>query len=251
MSKREIALVSVAGSAIGRAVSLILAARGARVGVLDLSRENAEETVDLVEEAGGTATPLAADLSSLENLASAIGSFAHSGEGLATVIAAAGVARGGLVHRMSEAAWDHVININLKGTFLLARQTLPLLQRRGGGSFVAVSSDAGVMGTVAYGAYCASKHGVIGLVKAMALDHGRQGIRSNVVCPGFVTHRWRSASSPRPLLEPAPPSRRPFPWAALRRPRRWPRSSLIYPLARPPTPMAASIWSTGAAAPVI
>ncbi|MBN9235774.1 hypothetical protein QV13_07210 [Mesorhizobium hungaricum] len=186
MSTREIALVSGAGSGIGRAVSLVLAARGAHVGVLDLSRENAEETVALVDEAGGTATPLAADVSNLESLASAIDSFAHSGEGLDTVIAAAGVARGGLIQRMSEAAWDHVIDVNLKGTFLLARQTLPLLQRRGGGAFVAVSSDAGVMGSVAYGAYCASKHGVIGLVKAMALDHGREGIRSNVVCPGFV-----------------------------------------------------------------
>ncbi|WP_024927569.1 MULTISPECIES: SDR family NAD(P)-dependent oxidoreductase [unclassified Mesorhizobium] len=186
MMMSEIALVSGAGSGIGRAVSLILAARGAHVGVLDLSRESAQETVQLVEDAGGKATPLAADVSNLEGLASAINAFAQAGEGLDTVIAAAGVARGGLIQHMSEAAWDHVIDVNLKGTFLLARQTLPLLQRRGGGSFVAVSSDAGVMGSVAYGAYCASKHGVIGLVKAMALDHGREGIRSNVVCPGFV-----------------------------------------------------------------
>lgn len=90
------------------------------------------------------------------------------------------------MHRMSEAAWDHVINVNLKGTFLLARAGIPLLQQRGGGAFVAVSSDAGVMGSVAYGAYCASKHGVIGLLKAMAMDYGSQSIRCNVVCPGFV-----------------------------------------------------------------
>lgn len=157
-------------------------------------------------------------MSNLESLASAIDSFAHSGEGLDTVIAAAGVARGGLIQRMSEAAWDHVIDVNLKGTFLLARQTLPLLQRRGGGAFVAVSSDAGVMGSVAYGAYCASKHGVIGLVKAMALDHGREGIRSNVVCPGFV-----DTPMAQRIFSKAPPGTRAafekaVPWAALQRP---------------------------------
>jgi NAD(P)-dependent dehydrogenase (short-subunit alcohol dehydrogenase family) len=193
MSKPEIALVSGAGSGIGHAVSLILAARGAYVSVLDLSRESAQETVGLVEEAGGKATPLAPDVSNLEILAAAMDSFAQAGEGLDTVVAAAGVARGGLIQRMSEVAWDHVIDVNLKGTFLLARQKLPLLQRRGGGSFVTVSSDAGVMGSVAYGAYCASKHGVIGLVKAMALDHGREGIRSNVVCTVLWTHGWQRA----------------------------------------------------------
>lgn len=186
MSKPKVALVSGAGSGIGRAVSLTLAARGAHIGVLDLSRESAEETVGLVREAGGSATTLLADVTSLDNLVAAVDSFAAAAEGLDTVVAAAGVARGGLVHRMSEAVWDHIIDVNLKGTFLLARQSIPLLQRRGGGTFVAVSSDAGVMGSVAYGAYCASKHGVIGLVKAMALDYGREGIRSNVVCPGFV-----------------------------------------------------------------
>jgi meso-butanediol dehydrogenase/(S,S)-butanediol dehydrogenase/diacetyl reductase len=216
MSKPEIALVSGAGSGIGHAVSLILAARGAYVSVLDLSRESAQETVGLVEEAGGKATPLAPDVSNLEILAAAMDSFAQAGEGLDTVVAAAGVARGGLIQRMSEVAWDHVIDVNLKGTLLLlARQTLPLLQRRAGGSFVAVSSDAGVMGSVAYGAYCASKHGVIGLVKAMALDHGREGIRSNVVCTGFVDTPMAARISRRLLLAPARRSKRPFQRAGL------------------------------------
>lgn len=219
MIQSEIALVSGAGSGIGRAVSLILAARGAHVGVLDLSRESAQEAVGLVEEAGGKATTLAVDVSNMVSGASAIASFTPAGEGLGTVIAAAGVARGGQIQRMSEAAWDHVIGVNRKGTFLLARQTLPLLQRCSGGSFVAVSSDAGVMGSVPCGANCASKHGVIGLVKAMALDHGREGIRSNVVCLGFVDtpmaarifdkaspwnpHRFRKSGSNGPVCRAA------------------------------------------------
>ena len=182
----EVALVSGAGSGIGRAVALRLAGRGATIGVLDRDPVGAKETVALVKQAGGTAEALIADVSSLAEVDAAVADFAAVAEGIDTIVAAAGVARGGLVHRMSETAWDQIIDVNLKGTFLLAHAGIPLLQKRGGGAFVAVSSDAGVMGSVAYGAYCASKHGVIGLVKAMALDYGRQGIRCNVVCPGFV-----------------------------------------------------------------
>jgi NAD(P)-dependent dehydrogenase (short-subunit alcohol dehydrogenase family) len=78
------------------------------------------------------------------------------------------------------------IAVNLTGTFLLARHTIPQLIKRGGGSFVAISSDAGVQGASGYAAYCASKHGVNGLIRCLALDHGRAGVRSNAVCPGFV-----------------------------------------------------------------
>lgn len=183
---REIALVSGAGSGIGRAVALRLAERGATIGILDRDRGGAEETADLVKQMGGKAEALIADVSSMREMDAAVTAFAAGAKGIDTLVAAAGVARGGLVHRMSETAWDQVIDVNLKGTFLLARAGIPLLQKRGGGAFVAISSDAGIMGSVAYGAYCASKHGVIGLVKAMALDYGAQGIRCNVVCPGFV-----------------------------------------------------------------
>lgn len=183
---KEVALVSGGGSGIGRAVALRLASRGAVVGVLDCDQAGANATVDLIVQAGGVAEVLVADVTRMGEVDVAVNGFAAAADGIDTLVAAAGVARGGLVHRMSEAAWDHVINVNLKGTFLLARAGIPLLQQRGGGAFVAVSSDAGVMGSVAYGAYCASKHGVIGLLKAMAMDYGSQSIRCNVVCPGFV-----------------------------------------------------------------
>lgn len=186
MANKEVALISGGGSGIGRAVALRLAARAAIVGILDRDEIAARETAALVTQAGGKAEVLVADVSRLAEVEAAMASFDAGVDGVDTIVAAAGIARGGLVHRMSEAAWDQVIGVNLKGTFLLARIGIPLLQKRGGGAFVAISSDAGIMGSIAYGAYCASKHGVIGLVKAMALDYGGQGIRSNVVCPGFV-----------------------------------------------------------------
>lgn len=186
MSAGEVAIVSGGGSGIGRAVALRLAARGAEVGVIDIDAEGAARTVALVQEAGGQATALVADVVSSDAVLAAIHGFEAAARGVDTVVAAAGIAKGGLVERMSEESWDQVVGVNLKGVFLLARHAIPFLRRRGGGAFVAVSSDAGVMGAVAYGAYCASKHGVIGLIKAMALDHGGEGIRCNVVCPGFV-----------------------------------------------------------------
>lgn len=186
MSAGEVAIVSGGGSGIGRAVALRLAARGAEVGVIDIDAQGAARTVALVQEAGGQATALVADVASTDAVLAAIHGFEAATQGVDTVVAAAGIAKGGLVERMSEESWDEVVGVNLKGVFLLAKHAIPLLRRRGGGAFVAVSSDAGVMGAVAYGAYCASKHGVIGLIKAMALDHGSEGIRCNVVCPGFV-----------------------------------------------------------------
>jgi NAD(P)-dependent dehydrogenase (short-subunit alcohol dehydrogenase family) len=183
---QEVAVISGAGSGIGRAVALKLAARGAKVGIMDRSVEGADETARMVREAGGIAATLVADVANSQTLREVVEAFAQDSGGLDTVVAAAGVARGGLVHKMSEEAWDQVIDINLKGTFLLAKHTIPHLMDRGAGAFVAISSDAGIAGKVAYGAYCASKHGVIGLIKAMALDYGALGIRCNVICPGFV-----------------------------------------------------------------
>lgn len=186
MTGREVAIVSGGGSGIGRAVALRLAARGAIVGVLDRDAEGAAGTVARIVAAGGQAQALRADVSRSAEVETAVADFGAGTDGLDTVVAAAGIARGGLVHCMSEDAWDQVMDVNLKGTFLLARAAIPLVRKRGGGAFVAVGSDAGIMGAVAYGAYCASKHGVIGLIKAMALDYGAEGIRCNVVCPGFV-----------------------------------------------------------------
>lgn len=106
--------------------------------------------------------------------------------GLDTIVSCAGIAREALLHETSEQDWHEVIAVNLTGTFLLARHTLPWLLKRGGGAFVAISSDSGVHGAIGYGAYCASKHGVIGMVRCMALEYGPRGIRSNAVCPAFV-----------------------------------------------------------------
>jgi meso-butanediol dehydrogenase/(S,S)-butanediol dehydrogenase/diacetyl reductase len=104
---------------------------------------------------------------------------------LDTVVSNAGVAFSATLAATREEDWARVMRINLDGTFFTAKFTMPhLLKSRG--TFTAVASDGGIQGAVAYAAYCASKHGVVGFVRCLALDHGKDGVRCNMVAPGFV-----------------------------------------------------------------
>jgi NAD(P)-dependent dehydrogenase (short-subunit alcohol dehydrogenase family) len=165
---------------------LRLAQRGARVGLIDLDAEGLAATAAEIDAEGGVSRSYAVDVSDSETLGDAIRSFCDDAGGLDTVVACAGVVREHLLHETDERDWHHVIAVNLTGTFLLARHSLPRLLARGAGAFVAISSDSGVHGAIGYSAYCASKHGVIGMVRCMALEYGPCGIRSNAVCPAFV-----------------------------------------------------------------
>lgn len=185
-SGQEIALVTGAASGIGRAVALRLANRGAVLGLVDRNREALERVAGEITAAGGRSRWFAIDVTDPASLAAAVDDFAGASGGLDTTVSCAGIAREGLVHEFAIEDWNAIITVNLTGTFLLARFSVPWLLKRNGASFVAVSSDAGVQGAQGYAAYAASKHGVIGLIRCMALDYGPKGLRSNAVCPAFV-----------------------------------------------------------------
>ena len=177
-----VALITGAGSGIGRATALRLARRGDAVCVLDRVDAAAAETVALVEAAGGRAAAVPGDVTSAADLEAAVAAARGLGS-LTSVVANAGIEMIGTVLETSEERWQDALSVILTGTFLTARATLPdLIARRG--SFVAVASDAGQRGFQNWAAYVAAKHGVVGLVRAMALDHGPQGVRVNAVCPG-------------------------------------------------------------------
>jgi NAD(P)-dependent dehydrogenase (short-subunit alcohol dehydrogenase family) len=184
--RQESAIVTGAASGIGKATALRLARRGANVGLIDRDNVAAETVARTITKSGGRALAIKADVSDSAALQNAVENVASTFGGLDTIVAAAGIALTGTVTEMSEADWHRIIAVNLTGTYLLARHTVPHLLARGGGSFVAISSDSGVRGSVGFSAYCASKHAVVGLVRCMALDYGPKGIRSNVVCPSFV-----------------------------------------------------------------
>lgn len=182
----KIAIVTGAASGIGQATALVFSQRGYTVVGCDRDAVGLEKTSEQVKAIGGNFEYQVVDVASDTEIAALIKSTKEKFSAIAVVVSCAGVARTGLIHEMPRNEWDLQIAVNLTGTYLLAKNAMEVFLEQKSGSFVAVSSDAGVRGASGYAAYCASKHGVIGLIRCLALDYGRFGIRSNAVCPGFV-----------------------------------------------------------------
>jgi meso-butanediol dehydrogenase / (S,S)-butanediol dehydrogenase / diacetyl reductase len=181
----ERAIISGATSGIGHAIAVRLAERGAIVGLVGRNMAAADSIAAGIRASGRTAFVAQADVADVNSLSVAVQRFVQEFGGIDTVVASAGIALTGTVTDMTTDDWNRVLATNLSGTFHLARLTIPeLLKTRG--TFTAISSDAGVQGASGYAAYCASKHGINGLIKCLALDHGKDGVRCNAVSPAFV-----------------------------------------------------------------
>lgn len=187
MSKAETSiLISGAASGIGRATALYLAKDGVALTLFDRNASAMAEVASACQSRGAAVVSVAGDASSDADVAAAVGRAMGTHGFLSGVVAAAGVARKGDVTTLTDETWEIMLAVNLTGPFLLARHAVPHLLHNPSSAFVAVSSDSGVRGSRGYVAYSASKHGVVDLIRCMALDHGPEGLRSNVVCPSFV-----------------------------------------------------------------
>jgi NAD(P)-dependent dehydrogenase (short-subunit alcohol dehydrogenase family) len=179
------AIVTGAGSGIGRATARRLAAEGARVACLDINEENIAAVVKEINEAGGVAQGYRCDVTNETSVGECV-SQTNGDLGPVTVVCnVAGI--GGFSHTVDQSleGWNKMIAVNLTGTFLVCRATLPVLLEHGG-SITNVCSTAGVMGQPFSAAYCASKGGVHLLTKALAVEYIERRVRVNAVAPGGV-----------------------------------------------------------------
>jgi NAD(P)-dependent dehydrogenase (short-subunit alcohol dehydrogenase family) len=181
-------IVTGAASGIGRAVALRLADGGASVALLDAAAEAAERLANQINGAGGRAVATAADVTDKDQLAGAVEGAVAQLQGLTGVVVSAGIQRIGSdarVHELDFAVWQETLAVNLTGAYLTCKHTVP--QLAAGGSIVIIGSPTGMRGTGSgFHAYSASKAGVMGLARVMAADYAPQGIRVNVVVPGFT-----------------------------------------------------------------
>jgi NAD(P)-dependent dehydrogenase (short-subunit alcohol dehydrogenase family) len=179
------AVVTGAGSGLGRATAARIAAEGGAVACLDVAADGIEATVAEIRAAGGKARAYRADVTDPASMREAVGAAARDLGRPSVVVACAGIGRFANSHDMPFEDWARIIGVNLTGTFLTVQAALPYLLD-GGGSIVTVSSNAGLMGVPYGAAYCASKGGVIQLTKALAAEYLGRGVRANCVAPGGI-----------------------------------------------------------------
>jgi dihydroanticapsin dehydrogenase len=185
--KDKVAIVTGAGSGIGRATALAFAHEGARVVIADRGADGAGETLRLITERGGSGHVVVADVSraadAVRIVDEAVGAFGR----LDTLVNDAAVMVSKAVPELTEDEWDFVLGINLKGVFLCSRQAiLRFRQQGGGGAIVNMASVNSFYAEGGVAAYCAAKGGVQQLTRAMAIDHSAEGIRVNCICPGWI-----------------------------------------------------------------
>lgn len=190
------AVVTGGGSGIGRGIAQALAAAGAPVAVVDVLPEGGKETAAAIESAGGRASFVQADVSRWSDVDAAVGAAVRAHGPLGILVNAAGILDGyAPVDEMTPLVWERVIGINLTGTFFACKRALAEMLPRGAGRIVNVASVAGLVGSGGGPAYTASKHGVVGLTRQLAIAHAERGITVNAVGPGAVQTGLRANTS--------------------------------------------------------
>ena len=184
--KDKVALITGGTSGIGEATALLFAAEGATVAITGRNEQRGGTVVERIAAGGGESVFLQADVSLAADCRRAVDETLRAFGRIDILFNNAGVFYPQTALECSEREWDEQIDVNLKGTFLMSKFALPTMIAQGSGVIINNASGWGIVGGDHAVAYCASKGGVVLMTKAMAIDHGAQGIRVNCVCPGDV-----------------------------------------------------------------
>ncbi len=183
----KVALVTGAGSGIGRAIARRLAEEGCDVAIFDIDREGAEEVAGLVRDAGRRAVAEVADVSDLAQVNDSVGACLNALGKIDILVNNAGIARISTLLEMSPADWRDTFRVNVDGVFHCCKAVLPQMIERKYGRVINLASWIGKTGQPYYSAYCASKFAVIGVTQSLAKEMAVHNITVNAICPGIVT----------------------------------------------------------------
>ncbi len=197
--KGKVAFVTGFGSGLGQAIAVMFAGEGAAVAGTSKTATKGLDTVARIEKTGGQALFRAGDVGNSSEMKAIIDEAVQRFGGLDIVVNSAGVRTNGSITEITEEDWDRTLDTNLKGAFVVSRLAIPEMMKRGGGVILHVAARSGMAGQGGRAAYCASKGGLVTLTEAMAMDHARDGIRVNCICPGPTRTPMVDTSTPEKL----------------------------------------------------
>jgi len=184
--QNKIAIITGAGSGIGRGIALAFAKEGAKVTIADLSEEGGKETMEQIRKLNGEAVFVKTDVSKAADIDKMAKTCLDKFGRIDILVNNAGIVRFGALHEISEEDWDAVLNINLKSVFLGCKRVIPEMLKQGWGKIISTASIAGLVGFENIGPYCASKGGIIALTREMALEYAKHKINVNCIAPGII-----------------------------------------------------------------
>lgn len=197
--KGKVAFVTGFGSGLGQAIAVLFAREGCAVGGTSKTESKGMETVARVEKDGGKALFRAGDVGNAAQMRALVDETVKRFGGLDIVVNSAGVRSNGSITEITEEDWDRTLDTNLKSAFVVSRLAIPEMIKRGGGVILHIAARTGILGQSGRAAYCASKGGLVRLTEAMAMDHAKDKIRVNCICPGPTRTPMVDTSTPEKL----------------------------------------------------